>query len=48
MSPNSILTTEQMCQADALTIARGTTDIELMESAKHSVVNEIKKTMETI
>ena len=32
-----------MCQTDALTIARGTTSIELMESAGHSVVNEIKK-----
>ena len=31
-----------MCQTDALTIARGTTSIELMETAGHSVVNEIK------
>jgi len=46
MSPNLILTTKQMCQADALTIACGTTSIELMESARHSVVNEIKKRWE--
>ena len=32
-----------MSQADALTIARGTTSILLMESTGHYVVNEIRK-----
>ena len=46
MSLNSILTTQQMYQADALTIARGMAGIDLMENAGRSVVDEIKKRWE--